>query len=289
MKKIIGYKLIKPEYKEAALKISCAFKNWENVLAKYDIAITQTKYINSLKEAGVLDLWFEPVYENEFKVGNWVRIVKSCSSSFNKSGDVKQINKLEYIKLSDYDEEVMGASFDKEEYSSDWEAINDLELATEDEILGALISKIKEEKGIELGSRVVEKNSEGTVNSFLLFKRDKANGNESGFTLTWFEGNIEEKYQLGIKLKGGGTLSPYCKLQNICNVTINGYKPTFEKNLVNFGCAQIDIKLLQDLNIVFETQGYYLGNKELETVKIGSGVFTRDDIKKIVEYYEKHY
>jgi hypothetical protein len=244
--------------------------------------------IPKLKEAGVLDLWFEPVYENEFKVGDWVRIVKSCSSSSNKTGDVKQINKLEYIKLVDYDKEVMGASFHKEEYSSDWEAVNDLELATEDEILESLISKIKKEKGIELGSNVAEENCEGVIDSFVLFERDKERF-KSIFTDKWFEGNIEEKYQLGIKLKGGGILSPYCELQEVCNVKINGYKATFKKDFVEFGCAQIDIKLLQDLNIVFETQGYYLGNKELETVKIGSGVFTRDDIKKIVEYYEKHY
>ena len=77
-KKIIGYKLIKPEYKEAALKISNTVGNWENSLMNYDISISQTGYINRLKNAGVLDLWFEPVYEAEenFNVGDWVTYIK---------------------------------------------------------------------------------------------------------------------------------------------------------------------------------------------------------------------
>lgn len=71
-KQIIGYKLIKPEYKEAALKICNTVGNWENSLAEYDISTTQTGYINVLKKVNVLDLWFAPVYEPEFKVGDWI-------------------------------------------------------------------------------------------------------------------------------------------------------------------------------------------------------------------------
>jgi len=71
-KEIIGYKLVKPEYKEVALKICNTFVNWENSLAEYDISVKQIRYVNKLKEAGVLDLWFEPVYKEEFKVGEWV-------------------------------------------------------------------------------------------------------------------------------------------------------------------------------------------------------------------------
>jgi len=71
-KKIIGYKLTKPEYKEAALKITNTIANWENSLSNYDINIQQKGYINRLTEAGVLDIWFEPVYKAQFKVGDWV-------------------------------------------------------------------------------------------------------------------------------------------------------------------------------------------------------------------------
>lgn len=78
-KKLIGYKLIKPYYKKAALKICDTVANWENSLKEYDISIDQKNYINKLQDAGVFDLWFEPVYEDEFKKGDWVTFeVNKC-------------------------------------------------------------------------------------------------------------------------------------------------------------------------------------------------------------------
>lgn len=69
---IIGYKLIKPEYKEAISKIvgeciSTPFDEYINV-ETFPIAIMK------LEKAGVLDLWFKPVYEIKEKfitVGNF--------------------------------------------------------------------------------------------------------------------------------------------------------------------------------------------------------------------------
>lgn len=63
-KEIIGYKLIKEEYKEVALKICKTIGNWENSLENYDISIDQKSYINRINDAGVLH-WFEPVYKEE--------------------------------------------------------------------------------------------------------------------------------------------------------------------------------------------------------------------------------
>ena len=60
-KEIIGYKLIKSEYKEAACKIGATDLN--SSLGKNIAEAKNT--INKLKEAGVLDLWFEPVYKEE--------------------------------------------------------------------------------------------------------------------------------------------------------------------------------------------------------------------------------
>lgn len=60
-KKIIGYKLIKPEYAEAASKIS------EKRLAGIYGLLELDQFPDSIKawkKAGVLDLWFEPVYES---------------------------------------------------------------------------------------------------------------------------------------------------------------------------------------------------------------------------------
>jgi hypothetical protein len=69
-KKIIGYKL-KDSYrtymKSANLILGRSF-----VYPLADSRITSPGDIDRLKEAGVFDLWFEPVYKPEFKVGDWV-------------------------------------------------------------------------------------------------------------------------------------------------------------------------------------------------------------------------
>lgn len=71
---IIGYKLIKPEYKDAVFTI-CKLSNtsWlgfeHNNFRKDNVGCTgYEKYVKNLKEAGVLDLWFEPIYKPEVKV-----------------------------------------------------------------------------------------------------------------------------------------------------------------------------------------------------------------------------
>ena len=52
--KIIGYKLVKHEYQNAAHFIA---------QIKFNDIVYEPKFINRLEKAGVLDLWFEPVYE----------------------------------------------------------------------------------------------------------------------------------------------------------------------------------------------------------------------------------
>lgn len=76
-KQIIGYKLVKTEYIFAAEEIANkgiqaennGFRYWfrDGILLK-GASIS----IGNLKRVGVLDLWFEPVYQEQFKVGDWV-------------------------------------------------------------------------------------------------------------------------------------------------------------------------------------------------------------------------
>lgn len=73
-KKIIGYKLIKPEYNSVAIDITdMKNKHWEGFIKddfykKNSFCINYDGYVENLKAAGVLDIWFEPVYEEEFKL-----------------------------------------------------------------------------------------------------------------------------------------------------------------------------------------------------------------------------
>jgi hypothetical protein len=80
-KKIIGYKLIKPEYKEAALKIvpnsGYLLTGMKRFSRKPYIEVNQGTTISDLKRAGVLDLWFEPVYEEKYKIGDYVTVIEA--------------------------------------------------------------------------------------------------------------------------------------------------------------------------------------------------------------------
>ena len=85
-KKIIGYKLVKPEYHDAVKKIT-GYINWDYVnlkdeKGKHYISVKfDTECYKSLRNAGVLDLWFEPVFEEELKVDDWVYFIKSFDSA----------------------------------------------------------------------------------------------------------------------------------------------------------------------------------------------------------------
>jgi len=64
--KIIGYKLVKPEYGEAAMKIAdgTSLEKWDSNLKNKGYMFTfYSDNKKLLEKAGILDLWFEPVYE----------------------------------------------------------------------------------------------------------------------------------------------------------------------------------------------------------------------------------
>jgi|688.fasta_scaffold00478_141 hypothetical protein len=67
MKKIIGYKLVKTQYRIACENIVNVNVNWNKDKSFAEIMINNPNeyYIEKLTEAGVLDLWFEPVYEDD--------------------------------------------------------------------------------------------------------------------------------------------------------------------------------------------------------------------------------
>jgi hypothetical protein len=59
--KIIEYQLSKPEYREAANSII-------NTSNRFNV---DSKSYNAFKKAGVLDLWFEPIYQKDIELNNW--------------------------------------------------------------------------------------------------------------------------------------------------------------------------------------------------------------------------
>ena len=76
----------------------------------------------------------------------------------------------------------------------------------------------------------------------------------------WFEPVYEEEYP---------------------NITINGYKGESFNDYVKFGCAEIGKELFIR---IYGTEKIH-GNKDIESVTIGAGTFTKDQINQIAEYY----
>ena len=66
-KQIVGYKLIKPEYEGALKNIQPQWNKKIHEEKGYNVAINSGVYYD-FKKAGVLDLWFEPVYEEEKQI-----------------------------------------------------------------------------------------------------------------------------------------------------------------------------------------------------------------------------
>ena len=71
-KEIIGYKLIKPEYRQAALGLipTSVYLSSPKLISKEgnNYMNSTCATINNLRKAGVLDLWFEPVYKEEKQI-----------------------------------------------------------------------------------------------------------------------------------------------------------------------------------------------------------------------------
>jgi hypothetical protein len=120
-KKQIGWKLIKPEYNEAAKAIALRDRSdWGS--GNYDFAVDSAAETR-LRTAAVLNLWFEPVYENRFKVGDWIMYDEGTTLN-GPYKLVKQLKEEEYedqrghcrsTKLSGYryatPEEIASVSF----------------------------------------------------------------------------------------------------------------------------------------------------------------------------------
>jgi hypothetical protein len=106
-KEIIGWKLKDSceQYEKAAVDICRAQGSIKTNLNKYAEGYNFTKdsdVSDWLRDAGVLDLWFEPVYEEEFKVGGWVFVINGGSGAFCANGVVGQLCTKQEALLLNY-------------------------------------------------------------------------------------------------------------------------------------------------------------------------------------------
>lgn len=212
-REIIGYKLKEDckQYKEAIKKLGSV------ALIESEIEYLTIKQNNQtiprLKESGVLDLWFEPVYKEEFKIGDYILLYDLEKSEFN--GDIVKIT-----------------SISPDKYHEKW-----------------------------IGH---------TPGSF----------SGGGFGYLPFKSNFRkatpEEVEEATKPK-------------FPQIEINGYKGEFENNYVKFGCAKIDKSIFINLNNLTNTEFAFNinSNKFIESITIGKGTFSKEQIKEIADYYTK--
>ncbi|RPH25969.1 MAG: hypothetical protein EHM93_19765 [Bacteroidales bacterium] len=283
-KKIIGYKL-----KDAYLHLKEVAADIGNYNRGYDVQkflLTEedkTAYngIQALKKAGVLDLWFEPVYKDEYKIGDWV-VVKSINQGGSGNGIyednlVSQLYKKDYNnasgKLSEH------ADFSVKEQRAYYNIIKDhiIRKATPEEVKKALI-----EEAIKRGFK------EGVI--FEYKEQSRGESTLKGKINSGLEVEYFKEHNLGWRILSRGQGVIYSDkwgwaeiLPSYPQITINSYKGEFFDWGVKFGCAEINKGTFIELKDLCGEHTHQ--NREIESVTIGKGTFTKDQIKLIAEYY----
>jgi len=117
--------------------------------------------IEKLRDADVLELWFEPVYEDKFKVGDWVYI-KNTDTSVSYSryygcevGHVAQIEKIdfEFGNATAEDPRYYGNKFNVRGESLRKATAEEIELYDSVDIAGYKAEKVKD--GIKFGCQTI--------------------------------------------------------------------------------------------------------------------------------------
>jgi hypothetical protein len=279
---ILGYVLTKPEYKSAALSIAnikdldpdtkgCAFRNHSEVKDK-------------LLKAGVLDLWFEPVYKEPiYKVGDWV-LLKGGNTGNGLTEDgiyrLMDINsKMQPTGNIESRAHFMFRHKKNVYFCTDKAYI--IRMATYDEIAKRAV-EIAKKDGIVVGANLMG----------IMPSDHELSGVVSEFFIDNYPGRRPGNYVLFLKFKNDSrshcVYNYYDILQwepNIPRVTINGHIGEFFEDKVKFGCAIIDKQDFIDLNNLATKSS--ITTKKLKSVTFGAGVFSREVIKEIAEYYQK--
>ena len=268
-KEIIGYKLKEDckQYEEASKKIA-GYTNGGFIEFKYFLKQVDSGFISSLKKAGVLDLWFEPVFKERFRIGDWVtwsngvtgRIVNHCKSFADSwSLDVKG---------------------DLEQYNSCSES--GLRLATPEEIKKTLVEEAIK-RGFKGGVKIDKTplNYSGTAVWTL-------GSSSSGFIYEPSRDELQWSASQDIVYRNGKWAEI---LPNYPQIEINGYKGEFFDWGVKFGCAEIHKNAFIYLNTLNKdlvngdgVRGV-MSNRQIESITIGKGVFSKDQIKLIADHY----
>ena len=208
--------------------------------------------------------------QDEFKVGDWV--IRECG--YRAHPLIARINNMpnDGLLLTGLD------------HSNQWHdkfigcmgfRIEKVRKATPSEIESALRSEWNrrfKEAGWDSGDEAeIEDHAESWWNGRRI--------NDLSFSLS-YDVREDSLYSLNGTVYHQGKWATPIPRKNV--VTINGYEANFEHDgRVKFGCAMIDRDLINDIHSMMIHN--YKGNRTIQSVKIGDGTFSADDIKAITE------
>jgi hypothetical protein len=241
----------------------------------------EIKKLESEFSAKVEELKKLAVKEEEFKVGDWVKIVSDngCYTR-HKIGDITQI-----IALTTQGEDKCVHNKILPDWSFGAIGCDDIIHATPGEIESHLI-KEAEKKGFVKGAKVVVKN--GVEKSVYDSRKETwvtSDSRNEREILDFILKDNELLFKLSIALEGVLYKSEILTLASTFpQIEINGYKAEFFEKHVQFGCATIASKIFIELSHLSLLTG--VGNRNIRSVKIGDGVFSSDDIKQIAEHFQ---
>lgn len=78
------------------------------------------------------------------------------------------------------------------------------------------------------------------------------------------------------------------EVAQVPDITINGYEAKFFNNYVKFGCAKIDNNIFTTLVHQGFLNTFDFSNRQIQSITIGKGVFSKEAIKQIAEYINRN-
>jgi len=234
-KKIIGYKLVKEEYREAAAKIA---KVTTFTLYNDTHLSVNSDAEHCLRKAGVLNLWFEPVYEEEkYNIGDWITItdlkqfVRGCSALGRGTFQVIKYNGRYNRGLT-----IQEDGFFVKKGEDVWKINGDFAAATKEEILAAKYPfKLGDWIYAEKGSRFIDYRESTNIPTFKLGEITPYDNHSD----LWLRAKVGD---------GNGVRASICRLataQEIAKATVP---------VVNIkGCT---VQFLTDGKVKFSCQSY---------------------------------
>jgi hypothetical protein len=255
--------------------------------SKNNQTYTATKDNGSVYDGGLTDLpkeiveTWKAVYGTEYKVGDYVTSIEDCGD-LRRVGQVFKVLSLDLYGGIYYMENVHGKpSGFRPSTSTEIDEYNAKELLEEAKrrypvgtrFIGAHVPNQTASVSIVTNDtfKISRRQSKGVSiyamtddGTYYINSDDRKHGNTSNGRIVWFEGRWAE------------ILTYPC-------IFVNGYAAIFFDDYVKFGCAKISKQLFLELYAVKDST--WTNGREIESVTIGKGTFTKAQIKEIAEHY----